>query len=224
MLFDRLQIISEKSFQSNIISVIGNAGITQNDVPRIEASLAIRFNNYATRAGIGHHTSKCDMLWTTGDLHSQGSSPSSVVVGIPFPFKTDSLPSRLNRWYSKSTPYTVNPYWCYEMNQELGIPSEGWKHPFPSIGFTCLWHLHKLISTSKFRPSVYVAGFNFYHDKGRIQGIIPSRDYTVNRHKCFNHHYILEVKWIMEKLWNHPCFQFSPEINKIFQSLKPKLL
>lgn len=225
MFTDKLQIISSRPFNHHQkIAVVGNGGITKQDQEFIDPAYTIRFNNFATRANIGHVTNQCDMLWTTGDLHSHGSTPESVVIGIPAPFHIDTLPARLSRWYPNARPFTVNPYWCYEMNQELGIPSEGWKHPFPSIGFTCLWHLHKLMATTRFAPKVYVTGFNFYYDKGMIQNVVPTKAYTAKQHKVFNHHYVLEVKWIMEKLWNHPNFQFSPEILQIFQALKPKLI
>lgn len=230
--FDRLQIFNHRAFAMFAtgtkikIAVVGNGGLSSEDQEIIANSdCVIRFNNYATREGIDYSTDRfrCDMLWTTGDLHSQGAEPRSVVLGIPFPFHCHTLPRRIEKWYPKSTALMVNPYWNLDMNIEMKTGTEGWKHPFPSIGFTCLWHLKQILQkVSTFHAQIFVAGFNWYSDTPveHIQGIIPSRSYNPQKHGHLNHHYVMEVIWILDNLLSHPSFGFSDSCYKILKSVE----
>jgi hypothetical protein len=230
--FDRLQIFNHRAFAmfargSKVkIAVVGNGGLSDEDQETIaNADCVIRFNNYATREGIDYSSDrfKCDMLWTTGDLHSQGSDPRAVCLGIPFPFKCQSMPARIKKWYPKSTALMVNPYWNLQMNMELKTGTEGFTHPFPSIGFTCLWHLKTIFDkVPTFQAQIFIAGFNWYsQQEGKtIQGVIPSRDYDPKKKGHFNHHYVLEAIWMIDNLMSHPSFGFSESCWRILKTIE----
>ncbi len=166
---DLLQILNTRPFaRAKTIAIVGNAGIEEEDNEKINAAdCVIRFNNYATRGELQFTRDRfrCDVLFSTFDLHSMGSEPGHVVIGIPFPFKADAIADKLTRWYPRSVPYMVNPYWVRQSCIDLGLQSMGDKHPMPSIGTTCLYHLLKIISnTPTFSPQVFVAGFALYSD------------------------------------------------------------
>jgi hypothetical protein len=230
--FDRLQFFTHRSFAAFSrggpvrVAVIGNGGLSPEDQAIIdEADCIIRFNNYATRDGIQYSADRfqCDMLWTTGDLHSEGAEPRAVVLGIPFPFKCEEMPRRIEKWYGGCTAYMVNPYWNLKMNQELKTGTQGWKHPFPSIGFTCLWHIYNLfIKVPNFKASVFIAGFNWYWDEDtkRIQKWDMTREDYPN---VWNHNYPREVRWIIEKLLDHPQFSFSESCWRILMTVKKQI-
>lgn len=241
---NRLGIFSHSIFASYSrlkppkIAIIGNGGLSPEDQEAINLSdCVIRFNNYATRNGINYSADRfrCDILFTTGDLHSEGADPKSVVIGIPFPFKASETARKLSKWYPKARSYMVNPYLNLEMVEELdlwhekhpgwrgldelNIDPRGWRHPFPSIGFTCLWHLfHSLNSIPTFIPDIFVAGFNWYAtDDGKIQGWDMKRtDYPSH----WNHNYPKEIRWIIEKIMHHPRFSFSESSYQVLSRTK----
>lgn len=204
---------------------MGNAGVTSYDNKWVEnADIVIRFNNYATRQGIAHlgNRSRCDVLFTTFDLHSQAvkSPPQHVVIGIPYPFHVDHIIEKFDQWYPQATPWMVNPYWNRLMCQELGIQSEGWKHPFPSIGFTALWHMHRLGINNN--SDIYICGFNWYydHDTKLMQG------YKLNkqpRPTHFNHDYWIESSWIVKNLLPSSGYSFSPTCIAVLDKVKEAL-
>ncbi len=158
----------------------------------LKATHVVRFNNYATRAGIvkTQDPLRCDILFTTYDLHSQKATPSHVVIGIPFPFKAKSIIYKMDKWYPDSNHWMVNPYMNMVMCEEFGIESEGYAHPIPSIGCTALWHLSKL------KCDIYVGGFNWYHLK---DDIFQGRSLTDKAKRNYlNHDYHQEIRYMAE--------------------------
>lgn len=196
------------------IAVIGNAGISYNDQGRIqESDVVIRFNNYATRQHIEKTSDpfRCDVLFSTFDLHSVGSKPKDVVIGIPFPFKAQEIASKPDRWYPKSRHWMVNPYESMKMCEELECNSLGYQHPFPSIGFTALWHMRN------WAHDFYICGFNWYFDWStkKMQGHdLKNKKYP----KHWNHNYPKESEWMATKLGNN--FIFSDDCQKILNYVK----
>lgn len=201
------------------IAIIGNAGVTQQDNEKIDqADVVVRFNNFATRERITHSSDRfrCDVLFTTTDLHSNGSRPSDVVIGIPSPFKQDQVLRNLPRWYPESRYWMVNPYENYRLCQELELQSDGSKHPLPSIGFTALWHMRD------WTEEIYIGGFNWYVDlqKDTVQNkpidpsILPSN---------FNHFYIKELAWIIKHLKPKKNILFSDACLKILNHVEKKI-
>lgn len=217
------------------IAIVGNGGLSEEDHEHIDASdCVIRFNNYATRKGIEYTADRyrCDILFTTTDLHSPGAEPHSVVIGIPFPFKTDQVTKRIHEWYPKSRPYMVNPFLNNFMVREMELSSpawdklpekvdpRGWMHPFPSIGFTCLWHLLDIMNSIRtFKPEVFVAGFNWYsEDEGKtIQGWDMK---NTNYPSHWNHNYPKEARWIIANLMDHDNFSFSEKCWRILETVR----
>lgn len=207
------------------IAIVGNAGIEQQDNALInEADLVIRFNNYATRADIQYTKDRmrCDMLFTTFDLHSDGANPSSVVIGIPYPFKQVDVKRKIQKWYPNSLAYMVNPYLNADLCAEIGLNSDGYKHPLPSIGLTCLWHLKRLIdNTVNYNPSIFIAGFKWYADPEKLE--IQNRKVNAPKPGHFNHYYKDEMQWVIRNLIHQDKYLFSPSCMKILRAFEPYL-
>lgn len=219
MKVNSLKLLSQDIFKGKkLICIVGNGGVSAEDQKIIDKSdCVIRFNNYATRENINKTTNpfKCDVLFTTFDLHSNGCEPEHVVAGIPYPFNAERIIERFDVWYPHSTPWMVNPYWNLLMCKELSINSDGWKHPFPSIGFTCLWHLNRMALGNAF----YICGFNWYFDWSTklCQGHHFGKEkYPSN----WNHCYPNEVKWITENMMDRININFSIECKKILNYAK----
>lgn len=219
MKINSLQILNPQAFAgAKRIAIVGNAGVNYIEAEQIEqCDHVIRFNNFATRAGIEHMDNKhlCHTLVTHFDLHSIHVSPKNVVIGIPFPFNAERIVRQLDIWYPKSTPYMVNPYMNMQMCEELKINSGGYHHPLPSLGFTTLWHLSKMNINSSF----FVAGFNWYYDEDTNQ----MQGYRLNhqpRPTHFNHDYWIESSWISKHLFGLPKWKFSKRCERILHKVK----
>lgn len=222
MKMESLQILNRSLFEKKrSICVVGNGGVSPEDEEHIRNSdCVIRFNNYATRQNITltEDKNKCDVLFTTFDLHSMGVRPKAVVIGIPFPFHAERISNKLEAWYPYSDPYMVNPYLNMEMCKMLNIPSEGYKHPFPSIGFTCLWHIWRMRITNP----IYICGFNWYFDwstmlcQGKPLGITEFP-------KNWNHNYHNELRWMTEHLMPKQFITFSDSCKKILKYARTKI-
>lgn len=212
-------------FGAKTIAIVGNSGIQEEDNELIDcADVVVRFNNYATRADIEYTKDRyrCDVLFTTFDLHSVHADPRVVVIGIPYPFKQDQIVRKLDLWYPKSLPFMVNPYWNAILCKELHLDSVGCQHPLPSIGMTCIWHIKKIISTMvNYNPSIFIAGFNWYSDKEKLT--IQGRDIQLPRAAHFNHHYREEMQWMIRHLLNDPRFSFSRSCQEILMAFEPHL-
>lgn len=220
MKIDKLKILDASPFnKAKLIAIVGNGGITDEDDDIISKSdCVIRFNNFATRDKIRKtkDPNRCDVLFQTFDLHSSQAKPKHVVIGIPFPFHSERIYRLSEKWYPNSRWWMVNPYWNELMCKELQCNSEGmgYQHPFPSIGFTCLWHLHKLKI-----PNIYLCGFNFYFDwktklcQGHELGL---RRYPLT----WNHNYPREIEWILKNLIN---VNFSPSVQRILDYARTKI-
>ena len=225
----RIKILDPSAFQhAKTIVIAGNAGLKESDKRVIDsAECVVRFNNHATRKGIGHliNTYRCDTLFTTFDLRSKDSNPKAVVVGIPFPFKCGSIKEKLHKWYNASDPYVINPYLNLDLIKDLGLSdkSMGYAHPIPSVGFTAIWHLFRLLEFRvDWKPMVHVCGFNWYSDIDNLT--IQDRKPNAPRAWHFNHHYREEMKWIIENLMDNPNWSFSDECFKILSTFKNHLL
>lgn len=223
---DRLSILNTRAFrQATTIAVVGNGGISEEDNEIIEASdCVVRFNNYATRKDIEYTKDKfrCDVLFSTFDLHSNGADPGSVVIGIPFPFHQKEVARKIQKWYPRSAPYCLNPYINAELCGEIGLDSEGHKHPIPSIGFTAVWHIHRLMAFMRnWNPNIHVAGFNWYSDKDKLT--IQNRRITLPKAGHFNHHYREEMAWMINNIMLNDQWSFSGECFDILQAFQPYL-
>lgn len=200
------------------IAVVGNSGLSEHEQDIISScDRVIRFNNYATRDGIELSRDKyrCDILFSTLDLHSAGASPKDVVIGIPFPFKAKRVSEMMGRWYAASRQWMVNPYINMQMCEEMEIDSLGASHPLPSIGFTCLYHIHDM------PVEIHVCGFRwYYNDKtGKMQDHdLSSKKYPTN----WNHNYPKEAIWIANNLLKKDNVIFSPECERVLRIVKSK--
>lgn len=213
MNIEKLRILNKEILPVNIrnpyIVVIGNGGATPQDNEEIKkANLVVRFNNYGSREGIVHTEDRlrCDVLFTTYDLHTAQSKPRHVVIGIPFPFKAESIVSKMDKWYPNSMHWTVNPYLNLLMCRELDIKSDGHHHPLPSIGLTAVWHL------LKFTKRLYIGGFNWYHNKDEV---FQNRPLTNTRRPTHvNHDYHIEARWFAN-LRKNINIKFSDHCNSL---------
>lgn len=203
-----------------VVAIVGNAGVSPLDNELIQDSdCVIRFNNYATRAGIQHTevVNQCDILFTTFDLHSHTAKPKDVVIGIPFPFKPKEIIIKAERWYQKSQLWMVNPYTNLQMLLDLKVKdSLGFKHPFPSIGTTALWHL------KDWDADFYVMGFGWYYDPNtrRFQNWdLRNKNYPTT----WNHNYPVEVEWALRTLMPKDNFIFSVDCTNILNEAKRQL-
>lgn len=203
------------------IAVVGNAGVSPEDNDLIkDADVVVRFNNFATRDKIAHleDKTKCDILFTTFDLHSSTAKPMDVVIGIPFPFKAKEVLLKSNRWYPNARKWMVNPYLNLQMLLDLKVKdSMGYAHPFPSIGTTALWHM------KEWNAEFYVMGFGWYYDPQtyRFQGWDLKNK---NHPKTWNHDYLNEVEWAVRELFlKRNNFMFSPSCRKILQVAQHQL-
>ncbi len=197
-----------------LVAIVGNAGIRPEDEePLKRADCVVRFNNYATRAGIIKTSNpfRCDILFSTFDLHSNGAKPKDVVIGIPYPFKAKEIYTKPARWYPDSRHWMVNPYHNMMLCEELGLNSLGHTHPLPSIGFTALWHLQN------YPADFYVTGFNWYNEGNKFQGWDLK---NTNYPKTWNHNYCKEVQWTIKNLFHKNNFIFSKECARILNLAK----
>lgn len=220
--FENLRILNEdilSYYPKQKIAIIGNAGVTQQDNEAIDqADVVVRFNNYATREGITHSKDRhrCDMLFTTTDLHSSNSHPKDIVIGIPSPFKQDQVLRNIPKWYPDSRYWMVNPYTNYLLCKELGYQSNGTHHPLPSIGLTALYHLRN------FPCEIYIGGFQWYFDwqNKTVQGCsVTLKNLPTN----FNHFYIKEMEWIIKNLKSKKNILFSDQSKRILDYVESKL-
>lgn len=220
---DNLNILSERIIarygKRPRIVVIGNAGADEFTERQIKnADCVVRFNNYATRSGITHTADKfrCEILFSTFDLHSQGAEPKDVVIGIPFPFKATEIADKPARWYPKARPWMVNPYTNMQMCQELHIESLGYAHPCPSIGFTALWHMRN------WNAEFYISGFEWYwsNETKLFQNWnLKNRNYP----KTWNHNYPKEIEWIVNNLLPKNNIIFSAKCMELLSYAKRQL-
>lgn len=198
------------------IAIIGNAGANKQDQEAVkQADLVVRFNNYATREGISHTEDRfrCDILFTHMDLHSMGCKPKHVVIGIPYPFKAKDIIQKSERWYSDSKMWMVNPYLNLQLCDELGLKSDGFAHPLPSLGFTALWHLQD------FPCDFYIGGFNWYHRP--VDGTIQNLSFDkAAKATHFNHYYLKEANWIFKNLYPKLNIKFSDYCQQALHSIQ----
>lgn len=219
-----LQILDHSIFDRKLISIVGNGGISEEDNKIIyQSDCVIRFNNFATRENITKtkDPNTCDILFQTFDLHSVKANPKHVVIGIPFPFHSERIRRLSEKWYQNAQWWMVNPYWNEEMCEELKCNSKGmgYQHPFPSIGFTCLWHLNKMGVFNDVRT--HICGFNFYFDWSTK--LCQGYEFGLDRYPShLNHVYPKEVEWIIKNL-NGININFGESTRKILNFAKSKI-
>lgn len=192
-----LSILSPQIFNSfKKICIIGNSGADEEVDKEIEESdCVIRFNNYATRSGLKKTKDpyRCNILFSTFDLHSVRCAPEHVVIGIPFPFKAKEIYQKCDSWYRKSKIWMVNPYENMRMCEIMNINSLGYHHPIPSIGFTALWHISQMNLTKR----IFVGGFEWYHNDET--GLFQNFDLKKSpKPSNWNHDYHKELDFIIK--------------------------
>jgi hypothetical protein len=201
------------------LSIVGNGGVSLEDEDRINSSdCIVRFNNYATREKISKTKDpfKCDILFSTFDLHSQGSNPDHVVAGIPAPFNIKTIPPKMSKWYPRSGHWMVNPYDNAVLCEELELESLGFSHPLPSIGLTALYHLSKL------QCNMFICSMNWYYNEqtGLFQNHhLSSKKYSSN----WNHNYPKEIGWILHNLYSKPGVSFSKSCERLLTIARKQL-
>lgn len=201
------------------IAVIGNAGVNPEDEECInKADCIVHFNNYATRQDVRKKKDahKCDILFSTFDLHSTGSCPRDVVITIPAPFHIKEIPTKINKWYPKSGHWMVNPYENMHLCEELGLKSLGYHHPLPTVGMTALYYL------SKMPCRMFICGFSWYwnYQTGLFQGHhLSNKTYPSN----WNHRYPAEIEWILNNLYDKPGMNFSQSCTSLLEEAKKQL-
>ena len=215
-----LRIYRNKDRARPVVAVVGNAGVSDEDNDMIQdADCVVRFNNFATRAGIQHTQTPnhCDILFTTFDLHSQNANPKDVVSGIPFPFKAKDVYLKSQRWYKNAQMWMVNPYTNLQMLLDLKVENSlGYEHPFPSIGTTALWHM------KEWDADFYVMGFGWYFDPKT--NLFQGWDLKNRQHPThWNHSYPKEVEWALKTLLTKNNFMFSKNCQKILEIARHKL-
>lgn len=213
-------IIGYQNFDSPpLVVVVGNGGVSEEDEKWIkDADFVVRFNNYGTREKITHTKDplRCDILFSTFDLHSQNARPKHVVIGIPYPFKAEQIDPKPKRWYPNSQLWMVNPYENMNMCKELKIDSLGASHPLPSIGFTAIWHMRN------WRVNFYITGFNWYYDEET--GLFQRHHLSIKNYpKHWNHNYPKEIIWILNNLRNNPFYIFSDKCNRLLDIAQSQL-
>lgn len=201
------------------LAIVGNGGISLQDEERINSSdCIVRFNNYATREKISKTTDpfKCDILFSTFDLHSKGSNPRDVVIGIPYPFKAKEIQSKPARWYPNSHHWMVNPYHNMNLCEDLGLNSLGFAHPLPSLGLTALYHL------SKMQCNMFIAGFQWYYDEQT--GLFQNHHLSNKKYPGhWNHSYPKEIGWILDNLYGKVNVNFSKSCTRLLDIAKKQL-
>jgi len=201
------------------LAIVGNGGVSLEDEENImTADCVIRFNNYASRENITKTKDrlKCDILFSTFDLHSQGSNPRDVVVGIPYPFKAKDVQRKQELWYPKAQKWMVNPYENMDLCDELGLNSVGYHHPLPSLGLTALYHLNKM------NCNMFVCGFAWYYDEQR--GLFQKHHLkNKNYPSVWNHNYCKELIWILDNLYGKPNVSFSKSCTRLLSIARSQL-
>lgn len=219
---NHLKILSPEIFSDYgnrpTVAIVGNGGVNQEDQRIIQDSnCVVRFNDFATRDGIEKTRDPfmCDILFTTYDLHSQGSYPKHVVDVIPWPFKAEEKTSKPSKWYSMAQPWTVNPYINMQLCKDLDLKSLGFAQPLPSAGLTALYNLKDMPC------NFFVCGMNWYFDEltQLFQGYhMKDKDPT-----HFNHFYHREIKWVISNLMNKSNFNFSGSCLRLLNVAKDQL-
>lgn len=198
------------------LAVVGNGGISPEDEERInDCDVIVAFNNYLTRENIRKrkHAAKCDILFSTLDLHSVGSDPRDVAICIPAPFHIKEIPKKMNQWYPKANHWMVNPYENAVFCEELGLNSLGYAHPLPSAGLTALYYL------SKMPCKMFICGFQWYYSEetGLFQKHhLGNKNYPGH----WNHSYPQELGWIIDNLYGRSGIQFSESCCRLLDIAK----
>ncbi len=216
MNIDYLKIFSQETMMPDTfgtISIVGNSSLLDVDRDIVDQSdLVVRFNNFGTRTGLDRTKDPlhCDILFTTFDAHSAGCNPKHVVIGIPYPFKIDRVVSLAEKWYPDSKIWMVNPYWNKQICDDLNLVSEGWAHPIPSIGFTALWHIHRIVKLGLLKRRIfYVCGFEWYFDH-RTQRFQCANIEADSFPQTWNHCYPREARWVIDYMLGEDNFVFGP--------------
>ena len=214
MKISQLRMLSSRIFTdlelgSGTVAIVGNGVVEEDSTPIILGSkVVVRFNDYNRRRTYrSESTKRCDVLCTHYDAHPFAGEngfdiPKSVVIIIPAPFKTDRISEYSDRWYADQDLYMVNPYLNRMLCVELGLNSDGCRHPLPTAGMTALYHLSNL--GGKF----YIAGFDWHVDFDNET--IDRRPIELEkRQHNWNHFYASEARWVHKNLFGRDNIYFS---------------
>ncbi len=186
--------------RADTVVVVGNGPVGPESTERInEADVVVRFNNFDNRNGIDqtHRTKRCDVLVTNLDCMPAkgGAIPALVLHAIPAPFQLERNPKLAEQWYPQSRHAMVNPFLQKQLCTELGMVSDGYRHPLPTVGFTWLWHAHAI----GFWSDIYICGFTWRYDPtmNLFDGMPPTWDKPLG---TMSHHYLSEARWVKRVL------------------------
>lgn len=214
------------------IAVVGSGpmGGEDEDRERIEAAdQVIRFNNWNRRTDFSAERSgrRCEVLFTHGDLREAGPAegfpaPETVVLAIPAPFKVDRMRQLAETWWPESSRLAMaNPFLVREACLELGLDSEGWKHPMPTVGFSLLYHLWRFAEGAGASGcgEVFVTGFDWHFDPetGEYDRMAADSDEMPGH---YNHSYLREAWWCARHLLDRPGWSFSRPAREALEFLR----
>ncbi|QDV52173.1 class I SAM-dependent methyltransferase [Gimesia fumaroli] len=203
------------------IAIVGNGPVSKTCLARInESDIVVRFNDWNRRKNYSSELSgtRCDLLFTHYDINpilGQKSFPipKCVTIAIPSPFHCDRIIEFTEKWYSTCRISMVNPYINRLICEVLGLNSEGWKHPLPTVGFTFLFNLWIQLRDTDSIKHCYVTGFDWRVDiSTKTVERVDVSGSELPEH--YNHSYLRESKWVCRNLFTDSRFEFSPLAEK----------
>ncbi len=209
------------------IAIVGSGTVEGDSTKHIlSADKVIRFNDFNRRSNFNPEitTHRCDILFTHFDIwpitkEKFADKIKSVVVAIPFPFNHERIVRRVEETCLDKNIYMVNPYLQAELCKKLGYNSDGYKHPSPTVGMTCLYHLLEIVGKIKNAPNIYITGFDWHVDfqSNKIDGR-PIDIEKMPGH--WNHYYVLEGNWAAKNLLDKKGILLSNRSKKALEIIK----
>ncbi len=222
-----LETIPKMLGTAKSIAIIGSGLVEGDSLKSIKsADKVIRFNDFNRRSNFNAEmtTHRCDILFTHFDIwpitkENFADSIRDVVISIPFPFNYERIINRVEDTCLNKRIYTVNPYLQGQLCKTLGYNSDGYKHPSPTVGMTCLYHLLEIFNRIKNAPNLYITGFDWHVDfqSNKIDGR-PINIEKMPGH--WNHYYALEGDWASKNLLNKNNIQLSNRSKKALEIIK----
>jgi hypothetical protein len=214
-IFNR-ELLADRFGEVSEVAVVGNGPVSPEDRMHVDsAGVVIRFNNWGSRRELREANSivggRCDVMFGNFDVHTtnQGKGgvgmPSMAVLAIPTPHRLADADRMMARWYGGSTFAMVNPFWCRDLCKVLGLESDGWKHPLPTVGLTALYHLYRMQMEDD--VDFFVCGFSWHVDpeNGTVQDVKPPHEKV----GIWNHYYLREARWVQDHLWDREEWFFG---------------
>ena len=190
------------------MAIVGNGPVDVSDTKIIDGSdVVVRFNDFDRRPGLcqEHRTPRCDLLVTHFDcIPSPAQLPKGILHAIPPPFQLERNRKICASRYPHQRHAMVNPFEQQRLCRELGLDSDGYKHPLPTVGFTWLWHFHQL----SIPMSIFLCGFTWHYD---------AASFTYDKFKALadklpprlNHYYLKEAVWVQRNWLGGSNISFS---------------